>query len=398
MNMNQWTRGLIAAGVVSFGAVAQAEEAPANQVLTAVSSTQISGYVSTTAQYDIGNAGAFGHGFQASKSDGFSLDVINLTISKPLDEGEWSAGYKAELWMGPDAATLGTGSTTAGAFAGAEDFQIKQAYVALNAPIGNGIVFKMGVFDTIIGYEASNGPDNPNYTRSYGWSIEPTTHTGILASYQLCEWATLVGGVAEAGAVINSPVSAVQSQKSYLAGISLKAPAGSGFLEGATLNAGVVDTGSAGLAPDVVNIYVGGTIPTPVANLSLGYSWDHIYSNGAADTDAYALYVAYGVSDKLTLSTRADYLDNNGGVFAPLAATPGGGLGAAGIAATRAELFGLTVTADYALWANVVTRLEYRWDHDVSGGRHLPGNVASGAAGTPGNNHQLIALNVVYKF
>lgn len=38
-----------------------------------------------------------------SKADGFNLDVISLTISKPPGEGDWAAGYNATLIFGPDA-------------------------------------------------------------------------------------------------------------------------------------------------------------------------------------------------------------------------------------------------------------------------------------------------------
>ena len=51
--------------------------------------------------------------------------------------------------------------------------------------MGNGIDWKVGVFDTIIGYESTSCPLNPNYTRSYGYTIEPTTHTGVLATYKV---------------------------------------------------------------------------------------------------------------------------------------------------------------------------------------------------------------------
>ena len=54
----------------------------------------------------------------------------------------------------------------------------------LRTPVGNGIDWKMGVFDTVIGYESNSDPLNPNYTRSYGYTIEPTTHTGILGHVQ----------------------------------------------------------------------------------------------------------------------------------------------------------------------------------------------------------------------
>jgi hypothetical protein len=56
------------------------------------------------------------------------------------------------------------------------------------------------------------------------------------------------------------------------------------------------------------------------------------------------------------------------------------------------EFLGVTATLDYALWQNVITRLEYRWDHDLgqNGGQHF-------GQGTRDNDH-LVALNVIYKF
>ena len=65
------------------------------------------------------------------------------------------------------------------------DFAIKQAYVTLRTPVGNGIDWKVGVFDTIIGYEVTDAGNDPNYTRSWGYFIEPTEHTGILATYAI---------------------------------------------------------------------------------------------------------------------------------------------------------------------------------------------------------------------
>ena len=39
-------------------------------------------------------------------------------------------------------------------------------------------------FDTIVGYESTTAGNNPNYSKSYGYNIEPTTHTGILGNLQ----------------------------------------------------------------------------------------------------------------------------------------------------------------------------------------------------------------------
>jgi len=182
--LNKWTLGLAALGLVSLPAAVQAEEKP-NQLLTALSSTTISGYVDTSAHWTLGtgnaNPPAYAYNTPA-KQDGFNLNVVDITLEKPLDEANWSAGYKVELWFGPNASVIGN-NIVAGA--SGNDVSLKQAYVALRAPVGNGIDIKIGTFDTIIGYEVANAGSNPNYTRSYGYSMEPIRHSGVLASYQV---------------------------------------------------------------------------------------------------------------------------------------------------------------------------------------------------------------------
>jgi hypothetical protein len=369
MNTNQWTRGLITAGVISLGAVAQAEE------------TAISGYVSTTASWAPNSMAPANASFMPT-ADGFDLDNVDITISKALDEGEWASGYAVELWVGPQAANLGN---NIGAGAGGNDIAIKQANVQLNAPVGNGLVLTMGVFDAIIGYETANIGDNPNVTRSYGFTTEPFQHLGLLASYQLCEEAALSVGVADANNTVLNPGNrgGNTSAKTIMAAVSLTAPDSLGPLGGASITAGVVDgrAGGAVGGPDTTQIYVGGDIPTPIENLSLGVAWDHVNIDGATDTDSIATYIGYKVSDKLGLNTRLDYTDQGGS--ANFAGSEGG------------EYLGTTVTADYSLWANVVTRAEWRWDKDLDGDR---GNGPGVVNGTGRNNNHLFLLNVIYNF
>ena len=208
MKFNKWTVALAAVGVVSLASAAKAEE-KASAVATALSATTISGYVDTSAQWNFGSGDQHVPPYKfdsPSKTDGFNLDVVQLTISKPLDETPWSAGYHVDLWFGPDADTLGTTSALLGgaSHAGTSDFAIRQAYVSLNAPVGNGIDVKVGVFDSILGYESVESPNDPNYTRSYGHSMEPQTHTGVLATYHFCPVFSLTAGVADTiGPVIN---------------------------------------------------------------------------------------------------------------------------------------------------------------------------------------------------
>ena len=69
--------------------------------------------------------------------------------------------------------------------------------MALRAPLGNGLDIKVGQVDAIIGYEVLDSYANPNYSRSLGFNLEPFSHTGMTATYQVAEWLSLVGGIAD---------------------------------------------------------------------------------------------------------------------------------------------------------------------------------------------------------
>jgi hypothetical protein len=410
MKVNHWTLALAAAGVVSFGAAAQAEEAT-ESVKTFVSDTTISGYVSTSAIWRPGTSSGAGSYYPAAstaaafhgpaKHDGFNLDVIDLTISKALDESEWAAGYKAELWFGPDAGTYATGS-------GSAHLAIKQAYAALRAPVGNGIDFKIGVWDTIIGHEVANGPENPNYTRSLAWSIQPTTHTGLLAGYRFNDLFAVVAGVANTrGPVINArslPSAGSESVKSYMAGAELTAPDSWGFLAGSKLHAQVIDSPNSTTAAgnDSLDVHVGATLNTPLEALKVGASYYYGGNIGTptgtigAPTSTYAsvwgLYTTYAATEKLNFNLRGEYATATAGTFYPGAATDND---------PNNALIALTLTTDYSLWENVISRLEVRWDRAVDGGRGSgagPFGGSVGAAGADEDNAVLIAANIIYKF
>ncbi|HVV01560.1 MAG TPA: outer membrane beta-barrel protein, partial [Verrucomicrobiae bacterium] len=306
MKLNKWTVALAALGLVSLTTTGMADESE-TPLQTALSSTTLSGYVDTSAQWNFGTGNAFAPPYKfggADKADGFNLNVIQLRIERPLDEQEWAAGYRVDLWAGPDANTLGTQSILSQANS---DFAIRQAYIALRMPIANGIDWKVGVFDSIIGYESVEDPSNPNYTRSYGHSIEPQTHTGILASYRVNDLLSFSLGIADtSSSVINarsqqgslgytggalaplfnglydaagfdvSDASGfnprAESYKTYMGSVALTAPDSMGFLAGSTIYAGAVhgynnSVLGSGIGDVQDNYYFGATLATPVTGL-----------------------------------------------------------------------------------------------------------------------------------
>jgi hypothetical protein len=391
MKFNKWTVALAATGLVSLASAVQADEHPVN---TALSSTTLSGYVDTSAIWNFGTGTTVANRFAntgSDRQDGFNVNTVKLQLEKPIDEGTWSAGYKVETMFGPDANVM-PGALSSGV-------AIKQAYVALRAPVGNGIDFKVGQFDPIVGYEVTDSYANPNFSRSFGFNnLEPFGHTGILASYQASEILGFSAGVAngDSGFGLNggSLTAAgfnsgqvgssfrgllAESQKVYMGAVVIKAPESTGWLAGSSLYAGAVNGDRVGPS-DPTLLYVGASIATPLKALSLGASAD-ILLNATIDgsyANAYALYAGYQLTEKLKLNNRFEYATSGYGAFAP------------GSSALISEkIIGETLTLDYALWANVVTRAEFRWDRTVDGqGGRFDGQ----------KNDLSLSANVIYKF
>ncbi|HEY4952907.1 MAG TPA: outer membrane beta-barrel protein [Verrucomicrobiae bacterium] len=391
MKFNKWTVGLAAVGVVSLASAARADE-KMNSLQTALSNTTISGYVSASFNYAItpgggknqfspaelipfqGQRNSFSEGAQApTKQDGFNLDVVKLTIAKPEDESPWASGYQVDLIFGPDAVGYNTSANAIennGNVGQSSDFAIKQAYVTLRTPVGNGIDWKIGVFDTIIGYEVFDAGSNPNYTRSWGYAIEPTEHTGILASYKLNDMFSFSAGLAntlsaginardgESGFANNSnnkPDGAGSFwHKTVMGSATFTAPSSWGWAAGSSIYAGAVygfTSSTHGYANDYqLNWYGGATMNTPWKQLTAGIAFDYAEHYLAAPVNVWSLgvYATYKATDKLSFSGRAEYVEgdavNSSSNFNP-------------------DLMELTATVEYDLWANVVSRVELRYDH-----------------------------------
>jgi len=425
MKFNKWTMGLAAVGVVSLASAARADE-KMSVVNTALSNTTLSGYVDTSAQWNLGsqngmygvlgNTPGYAYG-GINKADGFNLNAIDLALDKPLDESPWAAGYHIELMGGPDVPTkFNVGAVTVGGKTVNTSpavnqltsplVAIRQAYITLRTPVASSeIDWKVGVFDTIIGYESTSDPLNPNYTRSYGYSIEPTTHTGILATYKANDMLSLTAGVADSSNVgtIVQPIdgrSQQESQKTYMGSITFTAPDSAGFMKGATLSAGAINSVSGNIVGNAIggvlntygttSLYVGATVPTPMNALKVGAAFDyldihnaHLAGGGNSDSSAMnlALYANFQANDKLSFNLRGERLEDNN----------------AGFTTGSANVDEVTFTTQYQLWANVLSRVEFRWDH--SEGRTAYDEGSYTLLGNPiHDNAYMVALNLIYQF
>jgi hypothetical protein len=386
MKFNKWTLGLAAVGVVSLTSAARADET--NMVMTALSATTFSGYVDVSAQFNPGGGGGVNNSPNynfGNNANQISLNVVDIALDKPLDEAPWASGYHVELWLGPDGTALGTGSA------------IRQAYIALRTPVGNGIDWKFGVFDTIIGYEGLTSANNPNFSRSYAFNIEPTTHTGGLATYKVCDAVTVQAGLVDTsfaggytaainGAGSNANGNGALSVPTVMGGLSLTAPDSFGWAKGAVLSGGIINTSGSGFT-GATSYYVGATLPTPMAALKFGGSFDYLNVHTGGNTWDIAGYSTFAFNDKLSLNLRAEHLGGsaflNGGAY--FNTTPFGNNAADEI----------TATLQYNLWANVVSRVEARWDHVEHGNGY--GSTSNTGIGTE-SEAWLFAAQLIYTF
>ncbi len=393
MKFNKWTLGLAAIGAVSLASAARADETKITPLQTALSNTTISGYVDVAAQYNTGSQSDTGDngvpaGTSASKIDQFSLNNITVTIDRPQDESPWAAGYHVDLNWGADAINgLSSLESETENKDGFNNFGVRQAYIVIRTPLGNGIDWKVGVQDDIIGYEGNTDGLNPNYTRSIGYAFEPTTLTGLIGTYKFSDLLSVSGGIANAtdSTIFGGDTAPNHlSSKTFAGAVAFTAPDSWGFLKGGTANVGTLLNLESG---GQNNFYAGLVIPTPCSKLKVGSSFDLI---SLADKDTYGnahnssgwvvgLYGNFQATDKLSLNLRGEYFD-----------MPFSGLTAYPDSNTNGKGEELTATVQYNLWANVISRAEVRWDHADSGTAF--GNDSSQA------NSFILALNLIYTF
>ena len=379
-------RGFIFLGLLLNGSTQAQDAAEAAPALAA--SATLSGYVSTGYRWGPGTGNfAYGLSGTTSRANAFSLDVVALSLHRPMENWILDSGYRVDLWLGPDASDLDTGSSTSSA-------ELRQAYLDLRFPLVNPITagettsldLRIGTFNSIVGFESPDHNANAQYTRSWGYTIQPTVHTGLLAFFPgtgrpgvdaLYEWDSryqIALGVANTTdpRINGTPVNA--DRKTLLAGFMWELPEALGLLGGSRFSLGYVN-GRARTGNDPIqNLSLGlGLLPNSEKwNLSLTHD-SRILPGAGNDDSVFGLYVGHTLSDDLSLSVRAEIYQEGAKLYSDESA------------AEQTDGQGLTLTLNYKIWDNVISRLEYRWDNtdEPVNGRH---------------NNQGFHLNFIYEF
>ncbi len=175
----------IAVGLLAFGFNAQAQESyvgggfeMAGHVMAGTGyqhhNNQINSYAIRDGDtaYGPGVMGKYQGQATAASTDyfGFFVDEVELDVMKSFGE---NIRLRADMDFGRVASSgLGTAA-----------FTLEQAYATANIPVGNGIEFLLGRFNTPIGFEAADVIDNYTISKSVLFGLRPTNTTGAKLYY-----------------------------------------------------------------------------------------------------------------------------------------------------------------------------------------------------------------------
>jgi hypothetical protein len=149
---------------------------------------EFSGFVSGSYFYNARRPGSrmnVGRGFDDRHNE-FNANKVKLALERPVEQtGEfWDAGFRADLIFGEDAGLIHSEGLALGSHG-----DLQQAYVAVNVPVGTGLVVRGGKWVTMMGLEVIEEVDNPNWSLgNQCMYVENYTGTGIRLDYNWTEW------------------------------------------------------------------------------------------------------------------------------------------------------------------------------------------------------------------
>ena len=349
------------------------------------------------------------------------LNQILLTANKPLDpkatDFDW--GFKLQGMYGSDARyTQFLGELNRVNPNDRNQLDVVEANVLFHLPVlfDGGVDIKAGQYSTPIGFETIDPSTNPFYSHSYIFNFGiPLKHTGILTTSHVSSLLDVYLGVDTGVNTTFGPLGDNNSAIGFIGGVNLTMMDGN--LTVLALTHIGPENASRALSPagfnadgyyrylnDIIITYKATTELTFVTELNwIRDDFDGIGTSGVPKTAnglGIAQYVAYTLSDTITLNGRAElYRDDNNFFVAAYQQNssfiPAEQGFTAGVGALHATTYGaLTAGVTYKpaglpdVISGLLIRPEIRWDTDLGGARAFEGN----------NSQVTIASDVVLTF
>ena len=323
---------------------------------------QLSGFVDTSFNWNLrtpptpaGGTNATGNSTLRAfdrESNTFDVNNIQLNIKRPAPENG-GVGFTTEFVYGTDAQVI----ESAGFLGGTDEFSIQEAFVELKAPIGSGLTVWIGKFATLHGAEVIESYMNWNASRGLLFNNAiPFTHTGIRAFYNWLDGKVTTGlGLVNGwdNVIDNNNFKDIEAMVKWTPSENFSIA--QNFMVGSQI---VEDQGDMRYLFDTVATWV--PLPNDLPKLTLMANFDYgteerlgkispALEGGPADWQGYALYAKYDLYDWLTLAARWEQFWDDQGARTGTAALN--------------QLWEMTYTADFKVYKNLLTRLEYRHDN-----------------------------------
>jgi len=357
----------------------------------------------------LGGVQVFPGPFNHEKGNHFMLNQVDLRVERAVDTTKFDVGGLVELLYGSDAARIhstglgynGADPTddgipvdpdTIGNFHPTWQFDIPQAFVTVNLPVGSGLQLMVGKFVTLFGYETIDPRPNQFYSHSYLFSFVPGTQTGVLGSYQINEqWGAKLGVTRGWDIALEDNNAAVDvlGQVSWVPNkqLSVVFNFGEGPENGAYPAGGQKhDSGHYRTVLDPLITYQ--VTDAFKLGAEVLYWFDGgANGNGTTDTHHYgdvwgaALYAGYTINDYVTINARAEKVHEYLGSFAGVTAPPRANGLLPAISMYEVTLgASITPMPHDQILKNFVVRPEVRYDFTDSSAYNFypPANVRTG--------------------
>lgn len=279
-----------------------------------------------------------------TEANGFQPHAFELVLEKPVS-AESPVGFRADVDFGADAEVVG--SVTTGLGSTTDEIDLQQAYAEVLWGIGQGLDMKFGKFVTAHGAEVIESKDNWNFSRSFlfGFAI-PFTHTGVRFSYPWTSWLTTLFGVSNGWDVVDDNNTGKSVEGGATMSLTPKTSLGVVGMVGPEQTGDNHDTRH---LLDVVASYA----PSDRLAFKINYDYGH-EEDGAIEgqKDTYwsgvAGYARYQWNDWYATAIRGEYFVDADGIRT---------------AQNRdVRLWELTLTNEFKVYRDLISRLEYRHD------------------------------------
>jgi Protein of unknown function (DUF1597). len=257
---------------------------------------------------------------QGLRTTNYNMNQLWASLAREIDcKNGLDWGFRTDFVYGMSAGDIqsnGDDSFDSGWGNGDYDFGFFQLYGEVGY---KKLSAKYGKFGTPLGWESVPSWDNFFYSHSYCYSIEPTTHTGVLVDYRLTDRLKLVGGWT---AGMESGFTNRYNDKAILAGLELRLRQNANIYyymtQGRMKN---------GLEPDNTNRFDGGLDtdyfihslcfewnPAEKFTHTLQYNLSNLNEIGGDSASAYGVSncLLYTFDDRWSVGLRAEWFRDNG--------------------------------------------------------------------------------------